>query len=42
MDETENQTLGGPENRIRHVANRTLADLERFMSVYHNITIHNE
>ena len=42
LDETENRTLGESENRIIHVTIRTLTDLEKFTSVYHNTTIYNE
>ena len=39
LDEPDNQTMDETENRIIHVTIRTLADLERFMSVYLNTTI---
>ena len=47
LDETKNPSLGEPENqiidetehRIIYVTIRTLADSERFMSVYLNATI---
>ena len=39
LDEPENQIMDETENRIIHVTIRTLADLERFISVYINTTI---
>ena len=37
-NESENQTLDETDNLIIHITIRTLADLERFMSVYLNTT----
>ena len=42
LDESENQTMDGTENRIIHSTIRTLADLERFTTIYHDNPINNE
>ena len=42
LDEPENQIMDETDNRIIHVTIRTLSDLERFTTIYHDTPIYNK